>query len=149
MSRTRRTFDVGADQIWAVLADATTYEHWVVGCKRIRDADPHWPEPGAEFHHTVGVGPLDLDDSTEVLESDPERRLKLRARARPTGIAHVLFELEPAADGGTEVVMTELPVEGFGKVVHNPLQDRLIHRRNVETLKRLSALAGQRALPPA
>lgn len=148
MSVTRRTLDSAPEQVWAVLADATTYEHWVVGCKRIREVDPGWPAPGSQFHHTVGVGPLSLDDATEVLEEETGTRLKLRARARPTGIAHVLFELS-ARDGGTEVVMTELPVEGLGKVVHNPLQDRLIDRRNVETLKRLSALARQRALPPA
>jgi len=64
----------------------------------------------------------------------------LRARACPTGVVRVELDLA-ARDGGTEVVMTEVPVEGPPALLHNPLQDWLIDRRNRETLRRLKRLA--------
>ena len=64
----------------------------------------------------------------------------LRARARPTGVVRVELDLA-ARDGGTEAVMTEVPVEGPPALLHNPLQDWLIDRRNRETLRRLKRLA--------
>ena len=79
-----------------MLADPDSYAYWVVGSKRIRDADASWPAPGSRFHHTVGVGPLTVDDHTESLAADRPRRLVLRANARPLGVAKVEIELEPA-----------------------------------------------------
>lgn len=140
MARTSETIDTSPERVWEVLADPSSYGTWVVGSKHIRRADPDWPAPGSRFHHTVGIGPIHIKDSTEVLEADPGRHLKLRARARPTGIAHVELTLR-AVNGTTEVEMTEFPVQGFAKLVHNPLQDKLIHVRNVESLRRLKALA--------
>jgi hypothetical protein len=128
--------------VFAVLADAWTYEHWVVGCKQIRDVDATWPDPGATFHHSVGLGPLTVRDSTTVLESAAPARLVMRARARPAGVARVELDLAER-DGGTEVVMTERPISGPPALVHNPLQDWLIDRRNREGLRRLKRLAEQ------
>jgi hypothetical protein len=125
-----------------VLADAWTYEHWVVGCKQIRNVDATWPDPGATFHHSVGLGPLTVRDSTTVLESAAPARLVMRARARPAGVARVELDLAER-DGGTEVVMTERPISGPPALVHNPLQDWLIDRRNREGLRRLKRLAEQ------
>jgi anti-anti-sigma factor len=69
-------------------------------------------------------------------------RIVLRARARPAGVARV--ELELAERGaGTEVVMHEKPVSGPPALLHNPLQDWLIDRRNREGLSRLKRLAEQ------
>ena len=137
--------DTPPERVWAVLADPESYGHWVVGSKHIRDADPTWPEPGTRFHHTVGFGPLELDDNTEVLESRAPERLVLRARARPSGTANVILELAPGPSGnGTMIVMDEYPVSGLAKIVHNPLQDKLIHHRNVESLRRLKYLAETR-----
>jgi len=54
----------------------------------------------------------------------------------------VRVELDLAArDGGTEAVMTEVSVEAPPALLHNPLQDWLIDRRNRETLRRLKRLA--------
>ena len=136
MARTSTHVDASPEQVFAVLDDAKTYEFWVVGSKEIRDVDADWPAEGSSFHHSVGVGPLTVKDSTSVLERVPPRRLKLRARARPTGIAHVTIEVEPS-NGGSEVTIDEIPVEGPPAKLHNPLQDKLIHHRNVETLRRL------------
>jgi uncharacterized protein YndB with AHSA1/START domain len=142
MARTTIHVAAAPDRVFAVLADAWTYEHWVVGCKQIRDVDATWPDPGATFHHSVGLGPLTVRDSTTVLESAAPARLVMRARARPAGVARVELDLAER-DGGTEVVMTERPISGPPALVHNPLQDWLIDRRNREGLRRLKRLAEQ------
>lgn len=131
--------------VWAALADAATYGDWVVGSKRIRAADPAWPAPGSRFHHTVGVGPLSVNDHTESLEADPPSLLRLRAKARPLGTAQVTLELTPSA-GGSFVRMTEHP-DGLSSVLGiNPLVHLLTMVRNAESLRRLEKIAeGRRA----
>lgn len=134
---------VSPDAVWGALADAGTYGDWVVGSKRIRAADDAWPAPGARFHHTVGVGPLSIDDHTESLEADPPSLLRLRAKARPFGTAQVTLELTPS-DGGTFVRMTENP-DGLSTVFGlNPLVHLLTMVRNAESLKRLEQIARRR-----
>jgi len=46
-----------------------------------------------------------------------------------------------AANGGTEIAIVEQPVSGPPALMHNPLQDWLIDRRNRESLRRLKQLA--------
>jgi uncharacterized protein YndB with AHSA1/START domain len=133
------TIDAPVERVYAVLADGRSYAEWVVGAKRIRSVDPHWPAIGSKFHHTVGAGPLTLDDESEVLDVEPRRRLELRVRARPAGEAHVTLTLT-AANGGnhTNVEMEEHPVRGLATVVgRNPIADWLLGRRNDEALRRL------------
>jgi len=143
MARTTIQVSAPPERVFDVLADPFTYAQWVVGCKEIRRVDGDWPEPGATFHHSVGLGPITVKDSTSVVECEPQRRLVLRARARPTGVARVELELA-ARNGGTEVVITERPIEGPPATLHNPLQDWLIDRRNREGLARLKRLAERR-----
>lgn len=140
MSITRAHVDAPPERVFDILDDASTYEFWVVGCKDIRAVDAEWPAPGSAFHHSVGVGPLTLKDSTSVVERDRPRTLELRARARPAGVARVHFELT-AQGSGTTVTIEEAPIEGLPAKLHNPLQDHLIHQRNEETLRRLKWLA--------
>lgn len=128
------------ERVFDVLDDAWTYEFWVVGCKDIRDVDPAWPTPGAAFQHSVGIGPLTVDDSTSLVSRDRPHSLELRARARPAGIARVRFDLAPQGSG-TKITIEEAPIEGLPAKLHNPLQDHLIHQRNQETLRRLKWLA--------
>jgi uncharacterized protein YndB with AHSA1/START domain len=136
MARTTIHVSVAPERVFAVLADPFTYSQWVVGAKEIRRVDGDWPEPGATFHHSVGLGPITVRDATSVLESEAPRRLVLRARASPTGVARVEVELA-ASDGGTDVAITEVPVEGPPALLRNPVQDWLIDRRNREGLRRL------------
>lgn len=136
------------DEVFAVLADARTYEHWVVGCDAIRAVEGEWPAPGSRFFHTVGVGPLKTSDNTMVLEVDAPRMLKMEARARPAGVAHVIFTLR-AVDDGTEVQIDEYPVKGAAKLIDNPVQDGLIKMRNIETLRRLQKQVLERRGTPA
>src|SRR4029079_3261323 len=103
-----RYMPVPREAIWDVLADADSYGYWVVGSKVIRDAEPEWPAPGSNFHHTSGFGPFALSDHTVALETERPRRLRLRAKGRPAGTPPVPLELEPK-DGGTLVTMTETP----------------------------------------
>jgi uncharacterized protein YndB with AHSA1/START domain len=140
MATTTTHVDASPDRVFEVLSDPRSYGYWVVGSKEIRHWDRDFPALGTSFHHTFLIGPVPIRDSTTVLEVDPPRRLLLRARARPTGIAHVALDLEPR-DGGTDVSITEWPVEGIAARVHNRLQDRLIRVRNVESLRRLKRLA--------
>ena len=123
-------------EVFAVLADPYTYEDWVVGCADIRHVEGEWPAVGSLFHHTVGMGPFKVKDNTKVLEVEADSRLVIEARARPAGVAKVVFSLEPVADG-TEVCIEEYPVRGLARRIANPLLDLLIHLRNAETLRRL------------
>lgn len=140
MARNVSLIPAEPERIWAVLADPGSYAYWVVGSDAIRDADAGWPAPGTKIHHRVGIGPFKLNDDTQVVVADAPRRLVLHARARPFGTARV--ELALAAEGtSTRVTMVEEPGNRFSRLLHNPLADRLLHRRNVEALDRLSELA--------
>lgn len=140
MSTNRRFIPAPPETVWRVLADPESYAHWVVGSKRIRDADPSWPAPGSRFHHTVGFGPFTVDDHTESLAYDPPRRLELRAKARPLGLAKVTLELE-AQDGGTLVRITENPTGIQAPLAFFPPLQLLAKVRNAESLARIERLA--------
>jgi uncharacterized protein YndB with AHSA1/START domain len=127
----------------AVLSDAESYADWVVGARRIRDADAEFPAVGSRFHHQVGVPPLVLNDHTEVLEREPSARLVLRAKTRPFGTARV--DLRLVAEGaGTRVRMTEVAGDMPSRLVLNRVSDPLVHARNDRSLQRLRRLAEQR-----
>jgi len=140
MARNKRYIPVSPKSVFDVLSDPRQYGFVVAGSKNIRDWDERWPQKGANFHHTVGYGPLNLEDTTEVLSVDPPRRLELRARGRPLGKARVTFELE-AANGGTWVTIVEDPE--MPKAVHMllPALHAFTRLRNRETLRRLADTA--------
>jgi uncharacterized protein YndB with AHSA1/START domain len=131
---------VTPDEVFAALSNAANYGDWVVGSDVIRDADPEWPKVGSRFYHRVGVGPLKLNDHTEVLEVDPPHRLIMHARARPLGTAEVSMQLA-ARDGGTFVTMTETAGNRLSRLMLNRLTDPLIRLRNAESLRRLKRIA--------
>jgi uncharacterized protein YndB with AHSA1/START domain len=137
------------DRVWAVLADPQNYAYWVVGSDSVRDADETWPAPGSKLHHRVGIRPVTINDNTEVLESVPPTRLVLQARARPLGTARVTIEIIEH-DGGSRVTMHEGPGDRFSRLLHNPIFDFVLRRRNDESLRRLGKLAGGGgAAPPS
>ena len=127
--------------VFAGLADGERYADWVVGAKKIRSVDPHWPTPGAELRHRVGFGPIEIADRSTVQAVDPGHSITLKVRARPAGVATVRIELRPADDGGTDIEMDEVPIEGIAKTIDNPLQRLLLRGRNVEALRRLAKIA--------
>lgn len=127
-------------QVFDVLRDGTSYAHWVVGTRAIREVDPGWPGEGSRIHYTVGYRPLRKDGVTTSRQYEPDRRLALEAHAWPAGTAGVVITTE-AKDDGTLVSIDEAPLRGPARRVHNPLLDALIKVRNVETLRRLEAQA--------
>ncbi len=144
MSFTAIHVDAVPERVFAVLSDPRSFGDWVVGSETIRDADAHWPAAGARFHHTVGSGPLKVDDHTEVLESHPPHRLVLRAKARPLGTACVTLTITPQG-GGSEIIMREQAADLLSKLQFNPIVQPLLYVRNVKSLRRLKRLAEQTA----
>lgn len=140
MATNERLIDAPAEKVFAVLADAESYAHWVVGSNEIRGYDASWPDEGSAFHHTQGKWPLTVKDTSSVIESEPDRRLVLEVRTRPYVVARVDLELIPE-NGGTRVRMTEFPTGGLLKRVHNPVLDLLTYLRNAHGLTRLARLA--------
>ncbi len=131
-------------RVFGLLGDPRSLSYFVVGTKTIRRFDPHWPDPGAKVHHTVGIGPLALRDETEVREAEADRHLVLDARIRPFGIFRVEFDLVPHAEG-TELTINEYPVSGIAALPSvATVVDRLVKLRNVETARRLQHLAERR-----
>ncbi|HEY0643918.1 MAG TPA: SRPBCC family protein [Nocardioides sp.] len=146
MSTTSRPVQATPEQVWSVLADGWLYPLFVVGAARMRDVDEGWPAVGTRLHHSVGSWPLMIDDTTEVLEVEENRRILLLARGWPAGQAHVEISLEP---GGTSeqtvVTIVENATGGPGALIPKAIQDPQLHLRNVETLRRLAFLVEGRA----
>ena len=140
VARNTTHIDAPPERVFEVLSDAESYGYWVVGSKRIRDAEPAFPATGSKFHHVVGFGPIEVADHTEVLESAPPHRLKLKAKARPLGTAHVTLQIEPEG-GGSRVTMVEDAGDALTALVFNPLTHLLVRGRNAESLDRLRELA--------
>ena len=149
MSRNEVRIDAPVDTVFAVLRDPRRYADWVVGAVGIRTVDDGFPAPGTRFGHKIGFWPLLIHDETEVVDSDGERRLTLRADIGALGAATVDLRLEPVEDATcTLVTMTERPVTGPIRWVHNPLQDRAFWLRNWLSLLLLKRIAEGRASEP-
>ena len=140
MATNRRFMPAAPDTIWAVLANPENYAYWVVGSKRIRDADAGFPAPGTKFHHTIGFGPMTLNDHSEVIDAEPPQLLRLRVKGRPLGTATVIMRMTPR-DGGSVVEMVENPDGAYAILNRNPLLHVFTKLRNAESLMRLEELA--------
>jgi hypothetical protein len=134
---------VGADAVWAVLTDGWLYPLWVVGATHMRDVDDDWPAVGSQLHHSVGVWPFQLSDSTTVLDVAPGRMLTLQAKAWPAGTAHVEIRLETTPEG-CRIHMAEEADRGLGWLVPSAVQAPGIRLRNAEALARLRDVAEHR-----
>jgi uncharacterized protein YndB with AHSA1/START domain len=137
--------DAPPERCFEVLSDPRSYAYWVVGSREIRAADPDWPAPGSKFLHTVAGG---LEDHTVVEAVEPNRCLRLRARARPFGTAFVTVTMS-GVDGGSLLRLEEEPADRLTRLVFNPVLDRLLHARNVGAIERLRELAEGEAPMPA
>lgn len=143
MAENRAHVDAPPETVFEVLRDPASYSIWVVGSKHIRGVDPDWPSPGSKLHHTVGWGPIEDHDSTEVLAIEPPRRLVLEARAWPFGTAEVEITLEREG-AGTALRISETPRQGPAARFDGRLMDLGIHLRNVVSLRRLCRWAEER-----
>ncbi|MEU7908246.1 SRPBCC family protein [Actinoplanes sp. NPDC049118] len=145
MAIVQRTVPAPPERVFAVLADGWSYSDWVVGTVHIRDVDPHWPQVGAELHHKAGPWPLSLHDSSTVVAVEQDRSLTLIAGLWPLGSARVKLVLEPVDAGATRVTMEEDFEAGPLLWVRNKVNDLVLHRRNIESLRRLSDIATRAA----
>jgi uncharacterized protein YndB with AHSA1/START domain len=137
----QRTVQAPPDRVFAVLADGWTYSDWVVGTVHIRDVDANWPQVGAKLHHKAGPWPLSLQDSSTVLEVAEGRRLKMNAGLWPLGEAIVDITLEPVGNLATRVTIEEDFERGPLLWARNKVNDLVLHRRNIESLRRLADIA--------
>lgn len=137
MSTTSRPIAASPERVWEVLADGWLYPLFVVGAARMRNVDDSWPAIGSRLHHSVGVWPALINDTTEVVEVDEGTRIMLRARAWPAGEAHVEISLRPDGES-TVVTIVEQAIAGPGAMIPKPVQDPQLHLRNIETLRRLA-----------
>ncbi|MCU1361422.1 MAG: hypothetical protein JWN99_2711 [Ilumatobacteraceae bacterium] len=137
MTVCERHFRSAPQQVYDAIVDAERYPRWLVGAKVVRVVDASWPNPGAEFRHTVGAGPLEVDDRTTVRDVQPGRGLDLIVRARPFIEAEVRFRIAP--DGtGSVLSMNERPLGIFR--LATPLLAPFVKARNARSLERLAAL---------
>lgn len=139
------TIDATPEQVFDVLMDANAYAEWVVGAKEIRAVDPTWPDPGSEFHHTVGVGPVEIKDSTKMIAHERASFVKLEVHAGPVGVGIVEMRITPDGEAGTKVEMIEYPTDGAAETLDGPLEDTALKARNVEALRRFKNLVEERA----
>jgi hypothetical protein len=116
----------------------------VVGASRIRDVDDGWPAEGSKLHHSFGVWPLVIDDTSEVLEIQPDQRIVLEARGWPVGTARVEITVQPDGNGSL-VSIAEDVSSGPAQLVPQPIRVAAMDVRNKETLRRLAYLAEGRA----
>lgn len=138
MARNVRELHCTPEAVFRVLGDGWLYPSWVVGATRMRDVDEAWPQPGARLHHSVGVWPALLDDTTSSVSWDPPRQMVMTARGRPLGEFRVTIDVKPYGDGCLVRIQEEAV---SGPALVRPISDALLRWRNVESLNRLAYLA--------
>lgn len=136
-----RVIDAPAQAVWDVLSDGWFYATWVVGASRVRGVDEGWPAEGTRIHHSFGVWPVVVSDTTSVLRSIEPTELVLEARGWPAGEAEVVITVTPHDAASCTVAMAEDAVTGPGTLMPRPLRQLAIGPRNVEALRRLAYLA--------
>lgn len=140
MSRNVRRMQCSPDAVFRVLADGWVYPSWVVGASRMRDVDAAWPQPGARLHHSVGVWPALLNDTTSSVRWHPPHQMVMTARGWPIGEARVTIDVKPFGEGCL-VRIQEEALSGPAKMIPSALADAVLRWRNAETLNRLAYLA--------
>ena len=144
MAKNVRIMHCTPEQVFDVLRDGWLYPTWVVGASRMRGQDPSWPAVGSELHHSFGIWPFVIDDTTTVLEVDEPRRLVIEARGWPFGEARVEVDVEPHPRG-CRVTLREDFVRGAVSLVPGFLAQPGIWIRNHEGIRRLRWIAEGRA----
>lgn len=146
MAVVERHIAASPQDVFAVLANGWYYSGWVVGTSHMRAVEASWPAAGSRLFHASGIWPATLRDETQVEVVSPPDLLVMTARGRPFGQARIELTLT-SSDAGTLARLSEAPVSGPGRWIHNPLTERLLIRRNMESLARLAAIAEQRTQP--
>lgn len=144
MSEVSVTLPVSRRRAWLLLEDPRAIRLLVAGARTVRRFDPCWPDVGTAVHHSVGLRPLVLRDATFVTVSQPERRLVLKAQARPLVSLRVEFLLDDDA-GGCRLTIRETPVSGLLALpVLSRVTDLAVGARNAELCRRFKRLVQDR-----
>lgn len=138
---TRYTVEAPAEHVYDVLADGWSYAAWVVGASRVRDVDATWPHEGARIHHSIGAWPFLVNDKTTVIAYEHDTGLELDVAVLSLGRGRVSLRIEPEGERRCTVEMREWMTEGLLSKVPDTVIDPLLHHRNVESLRRLAAIA--------
>jgi uncharacterized protein YndB with AHSA1/START domain len=134
-------FDASPERAWEVLSEPRAFGFWVTGAHGVHDSDSNWPAVGATFHHSQGIPPLVISDTTAVVRAEPPHLLELEARVRPLLVARVLLTVEPDGDK-SRVTMDESSTGGLiAPLMRLPGAGTLIRARNKESLRRLRRIA--------
>jgi uncharacterized protein YndB with AHSA1/START domain len=136
-----REISASPAEVWEILADGWLYPSWVVGASRMRGVDADWPAQDSTLHHSVGVWPLLINDTSTVLRCRPAEELEMNARGWPGGEAIVTLKIEPRDGGGSRVTMIEDASHGPARFVPKPIRIPIFEWRNRESLRRLAYLA--------
>ncbi|MGA8978239.1 MAG: SRPBCC family protein [Pedococcus sp.] len=136
-----REVDAPAQAVWNILADGWDYATWVVGASRVRDVDRSWPAEGARIHHSFGLWPVLVSDTTHVVSASEPTSLTLVARGWPMGEAEVNVTVTSRGDQACTVAIAEDAIKGPGTLMPKPLRQLAIGPRNIEALRRLAYLA--------
>lgn len=139
--RVSRSVAAPAEAVWEVLADGWQYATWVVGASRVRAVDEGWPQPPARIHHSFGLWPAVISDTTVSEEAERPHHLVLTARGWPLGEARVELLIVPDGAATCTVTITEDATKGPGRLVPVPVRQAMILPRNREALRRLALLA--------
>ena len=139
--RVSRAVAAPAEAVWAVLSDGWMYATWVVGAARVRAVDEGWPAAGTRLHHSFGMWPAMLSDTTRAEQAEAPHHLVLTARGWPAGEARVEIEVVPDGPESCTVSIAEDASSGPGRLVPMPARQAMILPRNTEALRRLALIA--------
>ncbi|HYN30914.1 MAG TPA: SRPBCC family protein [Dermatophilaceae bacterium] len=144
-----REVEAAPEAVWQVLADGWAYAQWVVGASRVRAVDHDWPAEGSRIHHSFGLWPVVINDTTVVRTSNPPNEMALTARGWPAGEADVVITVKADGPGQCTVRIAEDAVSGPGTLVPRMMRQAVIAPRNREALRRLAYLSERRDGPEA
>ncbi|WJY01155.1 SRPBCC family protein [Curtobacterium sp. SP.BCp] len=144
MAKNVRILHCRPEDVFDVLRDGWLFTTWVVGASRMRGQDPGWPAVGTRIHHSFGVWPIVIDDTTTVEVWDPPHAMTIRPKGWPIGEARVALTVEEHRRG-CKVTIVENAIAGPGSYVPDFLMQPAIWVRNHETLRRLGWVAAGRA----
>lgn len=140
MAVVTRKFSCPPTNVIEVLADGWLYPTWVVGASRMRHVDETWPHVGSSLHHSFGIWPAVINDSTTVTAWNPPTQMSLEAHGKPFGSAAIDIDILPKGPGCL-VTLTEDVVSGPSALVPKIARTPATVVRNAEALRRLAYVA--------
>ncbi len=135
---------VSREEAFRVLEDPRSFERLVAGARKVRRFDTRWPDEGTVIHHTVGITPFLIRDTTKVTRIVRPELLRLEARARPLGVFTVEFEFADDPSGCLMKVR-EKPSSGFvARPGMKTVVEASVILRNLELCRRYRRLIESR-----